>query len=302
MGLSETISVCPICQNMIDLEKLTITEDLLRWLAELHQNGILQSWLFYSRTIHEQAMKGTTAQVVAENVKLFEDRFMNLTREELNRFTDQLSQISMALTERAAVPILKGTEAEMGLLDNLEEVCPEDEISRLGGRGQPDIIAKPKYKNAETGQTIIIEIKDTQSWSSKFVRQLEEYMTQYNTPFGILATRDLPAKAETKGFSIECDKYGIILITRLEFGSLAYQILRKILIAFHLEGKETLDYRALFKDEEIIGLLTECKDYTKNVRKIRKFLRDAEKELTEMQNALDERIDTVIHKISVFQL
>jgi hypothetical protein len=294
--------VCPICQSKVDPEKVTIKEEIFQWLGYLKENNLLDSWLFYSKTIHEQAIKGTTAQVVAESVRLFEDRILSMTREELTKFSTTLSEITIGLTERVSKPTVKGEFAELGTLDELEKACSEDAIKRLGGSGEPDIIAKPRHKGVEIGQTVIIEVKDTTRWSSQYQEQLEKFMQEYNTPFGILATRDLPAEAEVKGFSVSCGERGIMLITRLEYGALAYQILRKILVAFYLEGKEVVDYRALFKDEELLALLTEAKDYAKYVRSIRKHVRDIEKDLEEMQNQLDKRLDGVLYKISAFQV
>jgi len=292
--------ICPICQNEVVLEKVTIREDIFRWLIELGENGILESWMLSSKIIHDQVVKGTTTQIVAENVRLFEDRIMNMTREELTKFSVSLNQISVGLAERLFKPAEKGEYAELGTLDDLEQVCSEDSIKRLGGKGEPDLVAKPRYKGSEIGETVIFEIKDTGRWSRQYIEQLEKWMTEYNTPFGILATHDLPADAKAKGFSVSCDQ-GVILVTQLEYAALSYQILRKILIALYLEGKEVVDFRALFKDEEIMTLLTEAKGYTKYVNNIRRHARDIEKELEEMQNQLDSHLDTLLHRIAAFQ-
>ncbi len=293
--------ICPICQTQVELEKVDVRADLVSWLIDLRENGILESWLFYSKTIHEQALKGTTAQVIAENVRMFEDRILNMTRDELSKFSSTLSKISDGISERLYKPAAIGKITELETLDELEGVCGEDIIERLGAAGQPDIVAKPKHRDAEIGQTVIIEVKNTARWSSSYLAQLEKFMKEYNTPFGILATKQLPAEAEVKGFSVSCGEHGIILVTRLEYGALTYQILRKILVALYLEGKEVVDFRALFKDEELVGLLTEAKDYSKYVRSIRKHVQNIGKDLEEMQNHLDKQLDALIHKVATFQ-
>lgn len=350
------VTICPICQNTILPERLEVSQDILSWLSQLKQTGALQSWLFYSKTIHEQAMKGTTAQIVTENIGVFEQQFRNevesmqeqqrqfkedirktieehlnkqrtVTQSELLNFSEALNKIATGLTDRFShtlsqiqtgfdttltkvtetltkrevAPWVKGKVGELTLLDELEEACTEDYIERLGGRGQPDIVAKPKYKGAEIGRTIIIEVKDVQNWSNKFIDQLQKYMDEYHTPFGIIATKDLPAESEVKGFSVSVDRYGIILVARYEFGALAYQILRKLLVALYLEGKETMDFQALFKDEEILELLEEAKGYTKYIRSIRRNVRDIEKDLTKMQEELDKKLDGVTYKIAMLQ-
>jgi hypothetical protein len=293
--------ICPICLSKVDLENLQISEGLIDWLDDLRVRNILESWLFYSKTIHEQALKGTTAQVVSENIKVFEDRIMSLTRQELVKFSDTLSKISEGFARERYLPSEKGLVQELDLLSELEVACADDNIERLGGRGQPDIVAKPRYQGAETGHTVIFEVKEQERWSSRFLKQLQEYMEQYQTPFGILACKQLPAEARTRGFSVSCDHSGIILVTQVDFGALAYQMLRKILIAFHLEGREVGSYQELFKDEEIIDLLTEAKGYSKSLTKIRRTLRSIMKDMDEMQVDLDNKLDAAIQKITVYQ-
>jgi hypothetical protein len=359
--------MCPICQNKIDPKKATVKTDTINWLNELQQDGILESWLFYSKTIHEQAQKGATTQVITESIHNFEKRMMdltekqlakfseinqqelgkvtNLTREELTKFQDMtraelgkstettrdeigkitdiareefskfstttqeeitkfstnMTTITQSLSKELYKPTSIGATAEADTTAELELACTEDCIEHIGGKGQADILIKPKHKNAEIGETVIIEVKKTERWQNSYIEELEKFMGDYNTPFGILATKELPAAAAIKGFSVISGSHGIILITRLEYAALSYQILRKILITLYLQGKEVGDFRALFKDEEMIALLTQAKDYTNYVKTIRTHIRGIEKELTEMQNQLDQSIDTILHKVSAFQ-
>lgn len=406
------ISICPICQNTILPEKLEVNEQILSWLSQLRETKALQSWLFYSKTIHEQAMRGTTAQIVAESIGIFQKQFTseiesmqeqqrklredmqkqqmqfkedmrnlideNLSRqrtmtskelthfsEELNKiasglttqtsmtstqmaqvsetlnkiasrisertsaslnemvttfstnlskiqnemlanFTDKFGEVSMRLTEIltriAERPVVKKAEIrERELVEELCEACEKDSIERIGGAGKPDIVAKPKHEGVEIGRTIVFEVKYTERWLNKYIKQLKKYMKDYHTPFGILATKDLPAGTEVKGFSIDVDRYGIMLICKYEYGALAYQMLRKLLITLYLEGKETMDFQALFKDEEILGLLEEAKGYTKYIRSIRRNVLNIEKDLTKMQEELDKKLDGVTYKIAMLQ-
>ena len=295
------MSICPICQGIINPEKLTVREEILEWLISLNKDNILDSWLFYSKTIHEQALKGSTTQIVADNMKIFEERIIQTTRTELGKFSENLGAIATGITEKISKPKEIGTGAELIALDKLEDACTGDAINRLGGKGEPDILAKPYHKGAEIGQTIIIEIKKTSRWSSEYLEETKKFMDDYNTPFGILATERLPAESEITGFSVSCGDRGIILVTRLDYAALAYQILRKLLVALYLEGKEVTDFRALFKDEELLSCLTQAKEYTKYVRSMRTHLRNIEKDLEEMQNQLDKSIDTVLHKVAAFQ-
>ena len=457
------VTICPICQNTISPEKLKVDEEILSWLNQLQQTNTLQSWLFYSKTIHGQAMRGTTAQIVAENIGIFQKQFAteiqhiqeqqiklkedmrnlideNLSRQreitskELTQFSEVLNKIASGLTERASAidryqmqfkdeirnlidenlskqrettsreltqfsdvlnkissglaertsaidehmrkqttmtstqmaqfsetlnkiasgiaertsaslsemattfstnlskiqndmltnftdkfgeistrltqiltdlakePLVKKAEIkERELVEELCEACEKDFIERIGGAGKPDIIAKPKHEGVEIGRTIVFEVKDTQIWSNKFINQLKKYMEDYHTPFGILATKNLPAESEVKGFSVSVDRYGIMLVCKYEYGALAYQILRKLLVALYLEGKETMDFQALFKDEEILGLLEEAKGYTKYIRSIRKNVLDIEKDLSAMQDELDKKLNAVTYKIATLQ-
>jgi len=430
---------------MIVPDKLEVDEEILSWLNQLRETKALQSWLFYCKTIHEQAMRGTTAQIVTENMAVFQKQFAseiqymqeqqrqlreemqrqqiqfkedmrnlideNLRRQreamstELAQFSGILNKIASGLTERtsaieeqmrkqtnmtstqitevsetlnkvasevtekasaqmvelsntlnkiaseitqrtsvslnematrfstnlnkiqtdmlasftdkfgevstrltqiltdlAKTPLVEKAEIkEKELYEELCEACEEDFIEHIGGAGKPDIVAKPKHEGVEIGRTVVFEVKDTQKWSNKFIDQLKKYMEEYHTPFGILATKDLPAESEVKGFSVSVDRHGMMLICRYEYGALAYQILRKLLVALYLEGKETIDFQALFKDEEIIGLLEEAKGYTKYLRNIRRHVRDIEKDLSKMQEELDKKLDAVTYKIAMFQ-
>lgn len=417
------VTICPICQNTIVPEKLEVDMEILSWLNQLREAKALQSWLFYSKTIHQQAMRGTTAQIITENIGVFQKQFTTeieymqeqqrrlredmqkqqmqfkeemrklideslnrqrtMTSAELTQFSEALNKIASGLTERtssidehmrkqttmtstqmaqfsetlnkiasgiaertstslsemattfstnlskiqndmlanftdkfgeistrltqiltdlASQPLVTKAEIkERELAEELCEACEKDFIERIGGAGKPDIVAKPKHDGVEIGRTVVFEVKDTQRWSNKFIDQLKKYMEGYNTPFGILATKELPAESEVKGFSVSVDRYGIILVCKYEYGALAYQILRKLLVALYLEGKETMDFQALFKDEEILGLLEEAKGYTKYIRSIRRNVRDIEKDLTKMQGELDKKLDGVTYKIAMLQ-
>jgi len=406
------VTICPICQNTISPEKLEVDKEILSWLNQLQETKALQSWLFYCKTIHGQALRGTTAQIVTENMGIFQKQFAsqieyvqeqqrklregmqkqqiqfkeemrtlideNLSRqrdvtskdlaqfsevlnkiasgltaqttmtsaqmtqfsETLNKiasgiaertsaslnemaitfstnmskvqndmlmnFTDKFGEIStrltQILTDLARQPLVKKAEVkERELVEELCEACEKDFIERVGGAGKPDIVAKPKHEGVEIGRTVVFEVKDTQRWSNKFIDQLKKYMEEYHTPFGILATKNLPAESEIKGFSVSVDRHGIMLICKYEYGALAYQILRKLLVALYLEGKETLDFQALFKDEEVLGLLEEAKGYTKYIRSIRRNIRNIEKDLNNMQNGLDKKLDGVTYKIAMLQ-
>lgn len=469
-----TISTCPICQNTILPDKLEINAEILSWLSELRETKALQSWLFYCKTIHEQAMRGTTAQIVTENIGIFQKQFTSqieyiqeqqrklrddmqkqqmqfkeemrelidenlnrqrtMTSKELTQFSEVLNKIASGLTERASAidryqmqfkddlrnlidenlskqrsmtnkelaqfsevlnkiasgltertsaidkqlreqttitgkqmadfsetlnkiasrisertsaslnemattfstnlnkiqngmlanftdkfaevatrlteilskiakepPVIGAGIREEDLYKELCEACEKDYIEHVGGSGKPDIVAKPKHEGVEIGRTVVFEVKDVQKWENKFINQLKKYMEEYHTPFGILATKDLPAESEVKGFSVSIDRYGVMLICKYEYGALAYQILRKLLVALYLEGKETMDFQALFKDEEILGLLEETKGYTRYVRNIRRNVRDIEKDLSRMQDELDKRLDAVTYKIAMLQ-
>lgn len=346
---------------------LKVNLDTVKWLSELQAIGVLDSWLFYSKTIHEQAQKGATTQVIAESIHKFENRMMDMTEKQLGKFSEitqaqlgklnqttqeellkfskntnetlthssqetkeeigkitkiaqdefgkfstqaseqianfsaNLTTITQNIAERTNKPIEIGLQAEMGTVEELEVACSEDCIEHIGGKGQADIVVKPKHNNAEIGYSVILEIKKTNSWKNEFIAETEKFMTDYNTPFGILASQVLPANAALKGFTVHTGKSGIIIVTHLEHATLTYQILRKVLITFHLQGKEVGDFRALFKDEEMTALLQQAKDYTTYVKTIRTHLRGIEKELTEMQNQLDKSLDTILDKVSDFQ-
>jgi len=422
----DKVTICPICQNTILPEKLEVDEEILSWLSQLRETKTLQSWLFYCKTIHEQAMRGTTAQIVAENIGVFQKQFESeieymqeqqrkfreeiqrqqmqfreemsklieenlsrqraMTNKELAQFSEVLNKIASGLLERTSVideqvrkqtaisskqmaefsetlnkiasgiteristslsemattfstnlsriqnemlanftskfgeistnlarilkdlaelarqpPTKIAKEREMELYEELCQTCENDYFEHIGGPGKPDIIAKPRYEGVEIGRTVVFEVKDRGTWRNEFIEQLKRYMEEYHTPFGILATRDLPAESEVKGFSVSVDRYGVMLICKYEYGALAYQILRKLLIALYLEGKETMDFQALFKDEEIIGLLEEAKGYTRYIRSIRRNLRNIEKDLNKMQEELDKKLEAVTYKIAMLQ-
>lgn len=362
--MSET---CPICQTPLKSANLTVNPDTVKWLNELKQIGVLDSWLFYSKTIHEQAQKGATTQVISESIQQFEKRmtdltekqlskfgeinqqelsklnnttkeelikfsdmtktelgkstaatreeigkitiiaqqefgkFSTLTQEEITKFSTNLTTIATNLSEQQHKPIEIGQKAERGVVEELEFTCSEDCIEYIGGKGQADIIVKPKHNNIEIGYSVIVEVKKTNSWKNEFVAETEKFMGDYNTPFGILASQVLPATAALKGFSVQTGKAGIIIVTQLENAGLTYQILRKILITFHQQGKQVGDFRALFKDEEIQAILTKAKDYAKYVKTIRTHLRGIETELTEMQNQLDKSIEDLTGKFTEVQ-
>jgi hypothetical protein len=215
------------------------------------------------------------------------------------------------LTRSHRVPAEKGKQGELELIDQLREYYPEDECESIGGPGDVDIVAAPRFNSTDLGHKILIESKKNGSgWNRSFIQQTRNHMKLRGERFAILAVDNMPKGAN--GFLFEQCPEGVVVIVDREYFRVAYGSLRASIIALQPFCNKEVDFSRLFADQKISEAVKEAYDYCEWVKKIREKARRIEanadgidqdidaldKHLRRVLNDLQTRINNAITQIS----
>jgi alkylhydroperoxidase/carboxymuconolactone decarboxylase family protein YurZ len=166
------------------------------------------------------------------------------------------------------VPKEKGERGELDLFQELREFYPEDECEHLGGSGEIDILAIPRFNGSNLGHKILVESKKNSSgWDRSFIHQVRNQMQLRGERFAILAVEVMPKTAN--GFLIENCPEGVVLVTDREYFKISYGAVRSAMIALHPFCHKEIDFRKLFADQKINQAIKDAYDYCDWVKKIR---------------------------------
>lgn len=166
------------------------------------------------------------------------------------------------------VPGEKGKRGELELLKELGEYYPEDEFEHVGGSGDSDIIATPRFNGTDLNQRILIESKKNGSgWNRSFVQQVRKHMQLRGEKFAILAVDVMPKGAN--GFLFEYYLEGVILVTDRVSFSVSYGAIRSALVTLHMFQHEPIDFRKLFADQKIKEAINTAYGYCEWIKKIK---------------------------------
>lgn len=166
------------------------------------------------------------------------------------------------------VPREKGDRGELDLVQELREFYPEDECEHLGGSGEIDILAVPRFNGSNLGHKILVESKKNSSgWDRSFIHQVRNQMQLRGERFAILAVEMMPKT--TNGFLIENCPEGVILVTDRENFKISYGAVRSAIIALHPFCHKEIDFHKLFADQKISQAIKDAYNYCDWVKKIR---------------------------------
>jgi len=170
------------------------------------------------------------------------------------------------------VPFEKGKQGELDLIQQLQDYFPEDEYEYLGGLGDTDILATPRFNGTSLGQKILIESKKNDSgWKRSFIQQVRNQMQMRGERFAILAVEVMPRGASS--FLFEQCAEGVILVADNRYFQVSYGAVRSALIATHSFQRRELDFHKLFADKKINEAIEEANRYCEWTKKMREKTR-----------------------------
>ena len=212
---------------------------------------------------------------LADNFKVTLER-MGFPQPEQMKLLAQLVPPILPLLEELLrfqkVPSEKGKQGELELIQQLQDYYPEDEYEYLGGPGDTDILATPRFNGTSLGQKILIESKKNNSgWKRSFIKQVRNQMQTRGERFAILAVEAMPRSANS--FLFEQCSEGVILVTDSRYFQVSYGAVRSALIATHSLQRREIDFHKLFADKKINEAIEEANRYCEWTKKMREKTR-----------------------------
>ena len=226
---------CPCCGtnvNANDLGRAGITPEILERLGKYIHDGILEEMLAIAESVKRQMNPSATSTELAITEKL--DQSFNSLIEKQNQMNKTLAQIVGGTG--------KGEVAEMLTSEILRQLFPQDDFdATTASKGGSDLIAKVFDRKTEVGK-ITISIKNTETWKSDYLTQIEKNMEQDSTKIGILVSNKLPKKSNPTGEVIHNNGVLYFLVHPENMKAL-YVGIRQVVIHMHetnqyITGKE----------------------------------------------------------------
>ena len=216
---------CPCCGtnvNVNDLGRAGITPETLERLGRYIHDGTLEEMLVIAESVKRQMNPSATSNELVIQ-KTMSEGFAELSKP-LNQMSKTLAQIVGGTG--------KGEVAEMFTTEILRQLFPQDEFdATTAPKGGSDLIAKVFDKKTEVGK-ITISIKNTVTWKSEFLTQIEKNMEQDFTKIGILVSNKLPKKSNPTGETI--NNNGVLyFLVHPEHVKALYVGLRQVVIHMH---------------------------------------------------------------------
>lgn len=280
---------CPCCGTNInanDLGRAGITPEILEKLGRYIHDGILEEMLAIAESVKRQMDPSSTSTELVISEKI--DQLRAELTEKQHKMNSTLAQIVGGTG--------KGEVAEMLTSEILRQLFPQDEFdTTTAPTGGSDLIAKVFDRKTEVGK-ITISIKNTKTWKSEYLEQIERNMEQDSTKVGILVLKKLPMKANPTGEVVH--KNGILyyLVHSDNVKSL-YVGLRQVVIHMH----ETNQY-ITNKEQELMRMGQISKaliQWTRGdeYKEIQQILEDINSESTETTQVLQKTQNSVIQGI-----
>lgn len=228
---------------------------------------------------------------------------MGFPEPEQLRLLAQLLPATLPLLEELLrfqkVPSEKGRQGEVDLIQQLQEYYPEDDCEHLGGSGDIDILAIPRFNGTSLGQRVLIESKKNNSgWKRSFIQQVRNHMQLRGERFAILAVDVMPKNSN--GFFFEQCSEGVILVTDRSFFHVSYGAVRSALIALQPFLHRDIDFRKLFAEKKISEAIDEACRYSEWTRRMREKAQRIDsntKGILEDVNQLDSHLRRTLEKL-----
>ena len=232
---------CPCCGTTVKADELGragLTPELLEKLRRLIQGGTLEETLIIAESSKRQMDPGSTSLELAITEK----------------FTDGLSSIQQVQHQmyRDIVELKGGTGkgdiAEIMTTERLRQTFNADEFNTSeASKGGTDIIATVFDRKNEVGK-ISISVKNTKTWKSEYLEQLERNMESDSSKVGILVTSKLPKRTSPTGEVVHNNGVMYFLVHH-DHAAAIYASLRQVVIHMH----ETAQY-ITSKEQELMRM------------------------------------------------
>ena len=266
--------------------------------------GTLNALQTISDKLHEvtERQMKSIKEELAENFKETLEK-MGFPEPEQLRLLAQLLPATLPLLEELLrfqkVPSEKGRQGEVDLIQQLQEYYPEDDCEHLGGSGDIDILAIPRFNGTSLGQRVLIESKKNNSgWKRSFIQQVRNHMQLRGERFAILAVDVMPKNSN--GFFFEQCSEGVILVTDRSFFHVSYGAVRSALIALQPFLHRDIDFRKLFAEKKISEAIDEACRYSEWTRRMREKAQRIDsntKGRIEDVNQLDSHLRRTLEKL-----
>jgi len=291
----------------------TLVDELSKMLIESTQeqlNKILEPMRFFAEEFPKlieklpEDLRTDVKREFSETQIRFESQFKMLSSnikeilkemgfpepEQLKLLTELVPSMLPLLNEllrSQRVPAEKGKQGELELIEQLREYYPEDECEPVGGSGDTDILAIPRFNGSNLSYKILIESKKNGSgWNRSFIQQTRTHMKLRGERFGILAVDNMPKGAN--GFLFEQCPEGVVLVTDREYFRIAYGSIRASLIALQPFDHKEINFSRLFADQKINEAVKEAYSYCEWVKRIREKAKRIETNADGIDQDIDE--------------
>jgi hypothetical protein len=183
---------CPCCGTNVDandLGRAGITPEIFEKLGRYIHDGVLEEMLSIAESAKRQMSPSSTSLELVMTEKI--DQLRVELSKEAQKTNSTLNHIVGGTG--------KGEIAEMLTSETLRQLFPQDEFdTTTAAKGGSDLVAKVFDRKTEVGK-ITISVKNTKTWKTEFLEQLEKNMGQDNTKVGILVSNKLAKKANPTG-------------------------------------------------------------------------------------------------------
>jgi hypothetical protein len=324
---------CPICHSA--LTEYPTDKDVFNFLTQLSKQGILEEYLKVCRVYIDILDQGApTAAVASKTVDVIRSEVCRVAGDEISKTTANLiirmqealrsqtpdpkslevlmktlPELTLAIHEllkKQYVPQEKGKVAEKELYEELTNYFPEDEITRLGGASQTDIIIQPMHNGSVIGQPVIVESKSNGEWRREYLTQTRRYMKLKGSQYAILSLETMPKGVSL--YHVEYVEEGAIFITERSSCKMVFGALKVILSSEHTLGRRADSLRNILADariREALNCALSTSSYFESIRKkaiviisnskaISQDTDDAQRVIktciTEMQRVIEESI------------
>ena len=232
---------CPCCGtnvNANDLGRAGVTPEILEKIAKYIREGNIEEMFAIAESVKRQMDPSATSTELVIQETMAEG-FAEMSKP-LNQMSKAIAQIVGGTG--------KGEVAELLTTETFRQLFPQDEFdTTIASKGGSDLIAKVFERKTEVGK-ITISIKNTKTWKSEYLEQIEKNMEQDSTKIGILVSNKLPKKANPTGEVIH--NHGVLyFLVHPENVSALYVGLRHVVIHMH----ETKQY-ITSKEQELMKL------------------------------------------------
>ncbi|MGI0101700.1 MAG: DUF2130 domain-containing protein [Nitrosotalea sp.] len=289
---------CPICgqpTNIHDLGRAGLTPEELMRVCQFVKDGSLGTMLTIAEYV-SQRMDPTTTSIelsVSQVLQSFSSTF--------GQKMDDNNAILRILSEKLAGPGI-GEVSEIVTAEDLRQTFIQDEFdASQAAKHGTDIIATVFDRKNQVGK-ISVSVKDTKSWSSEYLEQLEKNMEHDSTKVGILVSRKLPKRVNPSGEVYHNNGF-LYFVVQPQYARAIYAALRQVVIHMY----ETEQYigskeQELMRIGQISKALTqwisgsEYRQILETLQKINENSIDTVQDLQQTQTYVDRQLKKACDK------